>query len=88
MDQPGHPQADAIRQVYRAVDAEIGDLLETIDDDTTILLMSDHGFGSFRGRIYTNTWLRRNGYLTLRRRSGSLRTFLVRRGFSALSDWA
>jgi predicted AlkP superfamily phosphohydrolase/phosphomutase len=34
----------ALRRVWSAADARIGDLLELLDDDTAILVLSDHGF--------------------------------------------
>jgi predicted AlkP superfamily phosphohydrolase/phosphomutase len=36
---------DALRHTYEAVDAAIGELLELVDEDTTVVLVSDHGIG-------------------------------------------
>ncbi len=37
---------DLILEVYKAADACVGKFLEAIDDDTTVIVMSDHGGGS------------------------------------------
>ena len=45
----------AIRDTYVHIDGLIGELLEDIDDDTVVVIMSDHGFGPVK-----NTRLRLN----------------------------
>jgi predicted AlkP superfamily phosphohydrolase/phosphomutase len=61
----GHPFEDAIRKYYHFVDAEIGKALELIDDDTTVMLVSDHGAKRMEGGVCINDWLMKEGYLTL-----------------------
>jgi predicted AlkP superfamily phosphohydrolase/phosphomutase len=60
---PEHPAYDAkeaalygdlILEVYKAADACVGKFLEAIDDDTTVIVMSDHGGGS-HPKYYLNT---------------------------------
>ena len=46
------------------VDAEIGELIEGLGDDTAVLVVSDHGAQSMFGGIQVNEWLMQNGYLT------------------------
>ncbi|MCS6859231.1 MAG: alkaline phosphatase family protein [Abditibacteriales bacterium] len=59
---------DAILRAYQTVDAQIGQLLEVVDDETTIFVMSDHGFGPIANKcFFLNEWLRENGYLVPRR---------------------
>jgi predicted AlkP superfamily phosphohydrolase/phosphomutase len=50
---------DYILKVYQAADACIGKFLETVDDGTTVIVMSDHG-GMAHPKYYFNTnyWLR------------------------------
>ncbi len=50
---------DYILEVYQAADACIGKFLEVVDDDTTVIVMSDHG-GMAHPKYYFNTnhWLR------------------------------
>jgi predicted AlkP superfamily phosphohydrolase/phosphomutase len=51
---PSHPRHDAeaaaqygpeVRRVFERVDHYVGRMLEHLDDDTTVIVMSDHGFG-------------------------------------------
>ena len=56
-----------ILDMYQHLDRLVGRVREEIDDPRTVLLvMSDHGFCSFRRGVNLNTWLHQNGYLTLR----------------------
>jgi predicted AlkP superfamily phosphohydrolase/phosphomutase len=57
---------DAVLDYYRLVDDRLGRLLRLVDDDTAVLVVSDHGAKSMDGCFQVNEWLRRNGYLTLR----------------------
>jgi predicted AlkP superfamily phosphohydrolase/phosphomutase len=63
--QPGHPLATAIPDYYRLADAEIGELLKQVGDDTTVLIMSDHGAKRMDGGICINEWFMREGLLEL-----------------------
>jgi predicted AlkP superfamily phosphohydrolase/phosphomutase len=57
---------DAILRIYQKVDGALGDLVDRLEDDTVILLMSDHGFGPFYKYIYLNNWLLKNRLLFLK----------------------
>lgn len=57
------PFRDLFQEVYRQADTLIGRVLERIDSDTLLIVMSDHGFRSFRRCFNVNTWLHQNGYL-------------------------
>jgi predicted AlkP superfamily phosphohydrolase/phosphomutase len=57
---------DGIREIYRELDVAVGQALEAIDDDDTLIVMSDHGFGPFYWGVNLNTWLLENGYLALK----------------------
>jgi predicted AlkP superfamily phosphohydrolase/phosphomutase len=72
---PGHPAYDAARDApYRDVipslyvhcDEIIGYTLARIGPETTLVVMSDHGFASWRRAMNLNAWLRDNGYLAVR----------------------
>jgi predicted AlkP superfamily phosphohydrolase/phosphomutase len=56
---------DAIRNLYCRNDAFIGDVLARLRPDDVLMVISDHGFGSFRRGVNVNAWLHRNGYLAL-----------------------
>jgi predicted AlkP superfamily phosphohydrolase/phosphomutase len=51
---------------YRRCDAIVGAALEAADSDTLFVVLSDHGFTSFRRGFHANTWLLDNGYLALK----------------------
>jgi predicted AlkP superfamily phosphohydrolase/phosphomutase len=61
--EPGNPYADAILDYHRHVDGLIEGLLRHADDDTVVLVVSDHGAKRLDGGIRVNEWLRREGLL-------------------------
>ena len=63
---PGNPYQHAIRDYTVHVDRLVGELLAQLDDDTVVLVVSDHGATRMDGGICVNEWLRREGYLVLR----------------------
>ncbi len=56
---------DSIERVYRRADGFIGEVMQRADPGTPILVVSDHGFHSWRKAVNLNTWLVQNGYMTL-----------------------
>jgi predicted AlkP superfamily phosphohydrolase/phosphomutase len=60
------PHRHAIREQYERNDALLGRLLERLTDDDVLMVISDHGFSSFRRGINLNSWLLAEGYLALR----------------------
>lgn len=46
-------------------DKFLGEVLDQLDDETALIIVSDHGFTSFERAVSINTWLVRNGYMTL-----------------------
>ena len=64
--QPGSAYQHVIRDYYRYLDRELGTLLELLDDNTVVLVVSDHGAKKMDGGICVNEWLRREGYLVLK----------------------
>ncbi|MFH2006401.1 MAG: alkaline phosphatase family protein [bacterium] len=64
---PGNPHAGALLAYYRLVDAELGRVLDELEDDDALLVLSDHGARPMLGGVRINEWLRREGYLVLRR---------------------
>lgn len=63
---PGNPYETVIRDYYAYVDQEIGKLLESINDDTNVLVVSDHGAQRLEGGFCVNEWLRREGLRVLK----------------------
>ncbi len=73
---PGHPAydeklaarfGDVIPRTYAEMDRALDLALRKADKDTVVLVMSDHGFNSFRRGFNLNTWLLREGYHRLQR---------------------
>lgn len=71
---PSHPLHDpsryskygnAIRDYYQFIDEYLGKIVKGLDDDTTLIVMSDHGFGPFHKFIHVNNWLIRSGFMRL-----------------------
>ncbi len=62
----GNPYEGVITEFYKYLDSRIGSFLALLSDDTTVLVVSDHGAQTLIGGVRTNEWLIRNGYLTLR----------------------
>jgi predicted AlkP superfamily phosphohydrolase/phosphomutase len=71
---PKHPMYDpalaakfggAIESVYRRADTFVGEVMDRVDPGTPIMVVSDHGFHSWRKAVNLNTWLVQNGYMTL-----------------------
>lgn len=69
---------DGILRIYQAIDAELEKLLAELEPDTTVFVMSDHGFGPLYDYIYLNTWLLQKGWLVLK---GDLSTRFKRLAF-------
>ena len=63
--EPGNKLESAIHDYYTEVDREIGELLKFADENTDVLVVSDHGAKRMDGGICVNEWLIANGYLAL-----------------------
>lgn len=61
------PHAGVIDQLYVEADEIVGETLERLEDTGGILIvMSDHGFTSWRREFSLNAWLEQRGYLAVR----------------------
>jgi predicted AlkP superfamily phosphohydrolase/phosphomutase len=58
--------AQAIEEHYHACDAIVGRALKNTDEQTLVIVLSDHGFNSFQRGVSLNTWLHQEGLLALR----------------------
>ncbi len=70
---PQHPGYDAalaaqygssLEEFYEQIDQVLGEVMPKVDDNTTLLVLSDHGFAPYRRSFNLNTWLLNNGYIT------------------------
>jgi predicted AlkP superfamily phosphohydrolase/phosphomutase len=65
------PLASRIRprllQVYYLVDEIIAFIIANLDSNTTLYIVSDHGFGPYDKRVYLNKWLLDSDFLRVRK---------------------
>ncbi len=57
---------ELIPLTYELMDEHVGNLLDRIDEDTALIIMSDHGFGPIRNKFYVNRWLVEQGFMALK----------------------
>lgn len=50
---------------YVRFDGILGKIMEKMGEGDTLIVLSDHGFGTFRRAAHLNSWLRENGFLEL-----------------------
>jgi predicted AlkP superfamily phosphohydrolase/phosphomutase len=55
---------DLIVQYYQEIDRYVGRILDSMGDDGTLIIMSDHGFGEMKGKFNINNWLMEQGLLS------------------------
>lgn len=61
-----------IYRIYKKLDENIGRLMENISEDTSVILMSDHGFGPTSGTVlYLNKYLEKLGALKFKHNNKS-----------------
>lgn len=63
--EPGNPYQNAIPEYYLWLDKQIGKALNVLDEDTVVLVVSDHGAQRLDGGIAVNEWLIGEGLLEL-----------------------
>ena len=57
---------DVILSSYKEADRITGDILSHLDKDDLLIVLSDHGFVTFRRCVDLNKWLLDNGYLFIK----------------------
>ncbi|MDP6763893.1 MAG: alkaline phosphatase family protein [Planctomycetota bacterium] len=62
----GSTWKDVIYDLYLLMDPVLGKLRERVGEEALIVVMSDHGFESYRRKFSLNTWLLEEGYLVLK----------------------
>ncbi|MEZ4548028.1 MAG: alkaline phosphatase family protein [Thermodesulfobacteriota bacterium] len=63
--EPSSEMRAVIENAYVEMDAVLGRVLGVVDDNTTLIVLSDHGFAPFYRAFNLNSWLAREGYVTL-----------------------
>lgn len=75
---PAHETARAaelrgmVEDAYVLMDDIVGETASTLKPEDLLLVLSDHGFSTWRRSFHINTWLAREGYIGLTAASGSL----------------
>jgi predicted AlkP superfamily phosphohydrolase/phosphomutase len=64
--EPGNKFENVFREFYRYLDSKIGTFLALIDDNTDVMVISDHGARTMLGGFCINEWLVRKGLLHLK----------------------
>ncbi len=67
-----HPRFDEkkwrpISPFFQAMDSHIGELLSKLDKQTTVIIISDHGFCNLDHTVNLNKWLELNGFLSFKK---------------------
>jgi predicted AlkP superfamily phosphohydrolase/phosphomutase len=71
---PQHPAYDAVKaakwapavdKTYAQMDSIVGDAMKKLGPGDVLIVLSDHGFATWRRSVNYNTWLVDNGYMTL-----------------------
>ncbi len=69
---------NVVLNVYKRLDEIVGELSEMLDDSTTLVVMSDHGFGPAPVKyIDLNNWLSSEGLLTFKEKSYGAKSFIL-----------
>jgi predicted AlkP superfamily phosphohydrolase/phosphomutase len=71
---PQHPAYDAAKaaqwapavdKTYARMDEIVGDAMKKLGPGDVLIVLSDHGFATWRRSVNYNTWLVQNGFMTL-----------------------
>ncbi len=96
----GHPLYDPVKAqryapemlaAYQKMDEIVGEARRLAGPDALFLVLSDHGFSSFRRGVNYNTWLVQNGFLTLKGAPGepaTLKKLFETRDLFGNVDWS
>jgi predicted AlkP superfamily phosphohydrolase/phosphomutase len=72
---PNHSQYDPAKgqrfggealRYFQYVDLALSKLMDSLDEDTVLFLVSDHGFGALNKWFHVNTWLLQQGFISLK----------------------
>ena len=80
---------DAVEKSYETVDAIVGDAAKALAPEDVLIVLSDHGFATWRRSVNYNSWLVENGYLVLTggAQRKSLEALFSRGAFWENVDW-
>ncbi|MBN1800592.1 MAG: alkaline phosphatase family protein [Candidatus Lokiarchaeota archaeon] len=64
--EPGNLFESAMKNFYKMIDKEVGEILELLDEDTTVIIASDHGAKAMEGCLCVNMALESLGLLSFK----------------------
>lgn len=74
------PFQSAIYDIYKLIDDNLPRLLRLADENTLVVIMSDHGAGRLKSWVNLNRWLADEGYLTFKQsKQGKRQSRLISR---------
>jgi predicted AlkP superfamily phosphohydrolase/phosphomutase len=66
LNEPGNEFENIVQEYYIMLDRLLGEILGLLDDDTVVLVASDHGGKPMKGAFCINQWLIDQGYLKIK----------------------
>tara|TARA_Y100000310_G_C20694653_1_gene824699 strand:- start:1330 stop:3447 length:2118 start_codon:yes stop_codon:yes gene_type:complete len=63
---PESKYLNTLKDFYKFLDVKLGELLALLDEDTKIILLSDHGIMKLNTRVNVTDWLIKEGYMVLK----------------------
>ena len=81
---------DAVEKAYRTMDDIVGETAKSLKPDDLLIVLSDHGFATWRRSVNYNSWLVQNGYLVLKgsAKRQNLEALFSRGQFWEAVDWS
>jgi predicted AlkP superfamily phosphohydrolase/phosphomutase len=81
---------DAVEKSYETMDAIVGETMGSLAPGDVLIVLSDHGFATWRRSVNYNSWLVENGYLVLTggARRQNLEALFSRGQFWESVDWS
>jgi len=64
--EPGNEFENVVHDYYLHMDKKVGEVLDELPPETSVIVVSDHGAKTMHGAICINEWLIQNGLLTLK----------------------
>lgn len=83
-DKTSEKYNNKILEYYKKFDVYLGKIMDYVDDDTILIVVSDHGAGPLHKEIALHEWLRKEGYLKLRKTEGINFQVLIKKIFSKI----
>lgn len=65
-DKSSEVARQAIPDIYGEADRVLGEVVRRLGPDDSLIVLSDHGFASYRRSVHLNRWLVERGYMTLK----------------------